>query len=311
MTPLEIVLPVFLVLAAGYTLRRLGVFTEEGDRSLLGVLVKLFIPCLALDVIVGNEALARPSNWIVPPLIGFTIAAIGYGVCFVFGKIFLRESGAARTFASVAGLQNYSYIPLTLCQALFDREVVGVLFAFGLGVDVAMWTLGVGLLPGRRSENKWRRILLNPPTLAVASALVLNAAGAGIWFPGALDSALHMLGLCAVPTGLIVSGAVLADHMKPGILRTGWGITALGIFLRLGLLPVTILAAAFWLPFDASLKKVLVIQSAMPAAVFPLVLAKMHGGDMPVALRVVLGTMIVSLATIPLWIGWALRLIEG
>jgi predicted permease len=311
MTPLEIVLPVFLVLAAGYTLRRLGVFTEEGDRSLLGVLVKLFIPCLALDVIVGNEALARPSNWIVPPLIGFTIAAIGYGVCFVFGKIFLRESGAARTFASVAGLQNYSYIPLTLCQALFDREVVGVLFAFGLGVDVAMWTLGVGLLPGQRSENKWRRILLNPPTLAVASAMVLNAAGAGICFPGALDSALHMLGLCAVPTGLIVSGAVLADHMKPGILRTGWGITALGIFLRLGLLPVMILAAAFGLPFDASLKKVLVIQSAMPAAVFPLVLAKMHGGDMPVALRVVLGTMIVSLATIPLWIGWALRLIEG
>jgi predicted permease len=309
MTPFEIVLPVFLVLAAGYALRRLGVFTEEGDRSLLGILVKLFIPCLALDVIVGNEALVHPSNWLVPPLTGFTIAAMGYGVCFVFGKIFLRESGAARTFASVAGLQNYSYIPLTLCQALFDREVVGVLFAFGLGVDVAMWTLGVGLLPGWRSENKWRRILLNPPTLAVAAALALNAAGAGIWFPGALDSALHMLGICAVPTGLLVSGAVLADHMKPGILRTGWGITALGIFLRLGLLPLTILAAAVWLPFDAALKKVLVIQSAMPAAVFPLVLAKMHGGDMPVALRVVLGTLIVSLATIPLWIGWALRLV--
>lgn len=310
MTPFQIVLPVFLVLAAGYALRRLGVFTEEGDRSLLGVLVKLFIPCLALDVIVGNEALLRPSNWLVPPLTGFTIAVIGYGVCLVFGKIFLRASGAARTFASVAGLQNYSYIPLTLCQALFDHEVVGVLFAFTLGVDVAMWTLGVGLLPGQQAENKWRRIFLNPPTLAVATALVLNAAGAAIWFPRALDSALHMLGLCAVPTGLLVSGAVLADHMKPRILRSGWGITALGIVLRLGLLPAGILSAAVWLPFDTALKKVLVIQSAMPAAVFPIVLAKLHGGDMPVALRVVLGTMIASLATIPLWLGWAMRFLE-
>ena len=310
MTPLEIVLPVFLVLAAGYALRRLGVFTEEGDRSLLGVLVKLFIPCLALDVIVGNEALVRPSNWLVPPLAGFALAASGYGVCLVFGRIFLREPGAARTFASTAGLQNYSYIPLTLCQALFDREVTGVLFAFSLGVDVAMWTLGVGLLAGRGRENTWRRILLNPPTLAVAAALALNAAGAGEWFPRALDSALHMLGLCAVPTGLLVSGAVLADHMKPGILRSGWGVTALGIVLRLGILPVFILLAAVWLPFDPALKKVLVVQSAMPAAVFPVVLAKLHGGDMPVALRVVLGTSLPALATIPLWIGWALKFVE-
>jgi malate permease and related proteins len=53
-----------------------------------------------------------------------------------------------------------------------------------------------------------------------------------------------------------------------------------------------------------------VVQSAMPAAVFPIVLAKMHGGEMPVALRVVLGTSIPSLITIPLWLGWALRFVE-
>jgi malate permease and related proteins len=307
MTPFEIVLPVFLVLAAGYALRRFGVFTEEGDRSLLGVLVKLFVPCLALDVIVGNEALARPSNWLVPPLAGFGIAAAGYGICLGVGKVFLRGPGAARTFASVAGLQNYSYIPLPLCQALFDREVVGVLFAFNLGVDVAMWTLGVALLPGGGGKGRWRGILLNPPVLAVVAALILNALGAGAWFPPALDGALHMLGLCAVPVGLLVTGAVLADHMTPGILRSGWDATVAGIFVRMGVLPVLILAAAVWVPFDPALKKVLVVQSAMPAAVFPIVLAKLHGGDMGVALRVVLGTSVTALASIPFWLEWALR----
>jgi malate permease and related proteins len=307
MTPLEIVLPVFLVVAAGYALRRLGVFTEEGDRSLLGVLVKLFVPCLALDVIVGNEALARPSNWLVPPLAGFAIAATGYGLCLGVGKLFLRGAGAARTFASVAGLQNYAYIPLPLCLALFDREVVGVLFAFNLGVDVAMWTLGIALLPGGGGSQRWRAIALNPPVLAVVAALVLNALGAGEWFPQALAGALHMLGLCAVPVGLLVTGAVLADHMTPGILRSGWNATALGVLMRLGCLPVLILLAAVWIPFDPALKKVLVVQSAMPAAVFPIVLAKLHGGDMGVALRVVLGTSLPALVTIPLWLDWAMR----
>jgi predicted permease len=310
MTPFEIVLPVFLVFAAGYAFRRLGVFTEEGDRSLLGVLVKLFVPCLALDVIVGNEALARPSNWLVPPLAGFGIAAIGYGVCLGVGKLILRGPGAARTFASVAGLQNYSYIPLPLCQALFDREVVGVLFAFNLGVDVAMWTLGVAILPGGGGLHRWRAIFLNPPVLAVVAAMILNAAGAGAWFPKALDGALHLLGLCAVPVGLLVTGAVLADHIKPGTLRSGWSVTALAVLLRLGFLPVLILLAAVCLPFDPALKKVLIVQSAMPAAAFPIILAKTHGGDMTVALRVVVGTSIASLATIPIWLGWALRFLE-
>ena len=306
MTPFEIVLPVFLVLAAGYALRRMGVFTEEGDRSMLGVLVKLFVPCLALDVIVGNEALARPSNWLVPPLAGFAIAAMGYGVCWGAGKLFLRGPGVARTFASVAGLQNYSYIPLPLCQALFDREVVGVLFAFNLGVDVAMWTLGVAILPGGGVRNRWRAIAVNPPVLAVVASLILNAIGAGAWFPQALDGALHMLGLCAVPVGLLLTGAMMADHMKPGILRSGWDAMALGVVLRLGFLPALVLGAAVFLPFDPALKKVLVVQSAMPAAVFPVVLAKMYGGDMPVALRVVLATSLPALATIPIWLGWAM-----
>ena len=310
MTPFEIILPVFLVLAAGYALRRLGVFTEEGDRSLLGVLVKLFVPCLALDVIVGNEALERPTNWLIPPLAGFAVAAIGYGVCLGVGKVFLRGPAAAGTFASVAGLQNYSYIPLPLCLALFDREVVGVLFAFNLGVDVAMWTLGIALLPGGGIRKPWHTILMNPPVIAVVAALILNVMGAGSWFPPSLDGALHMLGLCAVPVGLLVTGAVLADHMKPRILRTGWYAMALGFVARIALLPALILLAAVWIPFDPALKKVLVVQSAMPAAVFPVVLAKMHGGDMPVALSVVLGTSLPALATIPLWLDWAMQFIK-
>ena len=310
LTPFAIVLPVFLILGAGYMLRRFGVFTEEGDRSLLGVLVKLFIPCLALDVIVGNKALIHPSNCIFPPLAGFATVALGYGICYMIGKLLLRRGESVRTFAALAGLQNYSYIPLPLCQALFDREVVGVLFAFNLGVDLAMWTLGAALLSGGQSGRRWGAMFLNPPVLAVLASMLLNALGASAWIPQALDNALHMLGMCAVPLGLLVTGAVLADHIKPGILRSGWDEIALGFFLRMGLLPILILLAAVWLPVDPMLKKVLVVQSAMPAAVFPIVLAKMHGGEMPVALRVVLGTSIPSLITIPLWLGWALRFVE-
>ena len=51
---LQLVLPVFLVILAGTALRRARILTSEADRSLLGVLIKLFVPCLAFDVILGN-----------------------------------------------------------------------------------------------------------------------------------------------------------------------------------------------------------------------------------------------------------------
>lgn len=45
----------------------------------------------------------------------------------------------------------------------------------------------------------------------------------------------------------------------------------------------------------------------MPAAIFPIVVTKVHHGDMPTALRVVLGTSIIGLITTPLRIGFGLH----
>jgi hypothetical protein len=305
---LQIVLPVFLVIGAGYAMRRTRILTEEADQSLLGVLIKLFVPCLALDVIIGNEALMRPANLVLPPLAGFAAVAIGLGVSLLAARIFLNDRTTRRTFACTAGLQNYGYIPLPLCQALFGREVVGVLFAFNLGVEVAMWTIAAATISGHQAGKRWWAPLLNPPILAVVGGIALNFLGGGHWTPSSVTTAWHMLGLCAVPLGLLLSGALLADHVTPHVLRTGWSAMFLGIGIRLGIMPVLILLMA--IPADPALRAVLVVQAAMPSAVFPIVLAKIHDGDMPTALRVVLGTSLVGLVTIPLWLAFGLRFLQ-
>jgi predicted permease len=305
---LQIVLPVFLVIGAGYAMRRTRILTEEADQSLLGVLIKLFVPCLALDVIIGNEALMRPANLVLPPLAGFASVALGLGVSLLAARLFIKDKRTGRTFACTAGLQNYGYIPLPLCQALFGREVVGVLFAFNLGVEVAMWTIAVATISGHQAGRRWWAPLLNPPILAVVAGIALNFLGAGHWTPSSVTTAWHMLGLCAVPLGLLLTGAVLADHATPHVLRTGWPAMFLGIGIRLGIMPALLLLAA--IPADPALRSVLVVQAAMPSAVFPIVLAKIHDGDMPTALRVVLGTSLVGLVTIPLWLTFGLRFLQ-
>lgn len=304
---LQLALPVFLVMGAGFALRRTGVLSRQADDSLLGVLMKLFLPCLAFDAIMGNEALTRAGTVLMPPLAGFLLVTTGFAVSWLAARLFLRQGAEARTFSVTAGVPNYGYIPLPLCLALFDRETVGVLFALGLGVEVGMWTAGVAILGARKLSRDTLRLLFNPPLIAVVAALLLNLGGANRLVPAAIDSAWHMLGVCAVPVGLLLTGALLADHTTPGILRSGWTATTLGLIVRLGAMPSVILSAALFLPLDPALRQVLVVQAAMPSAVFPIILTRLHHGDMPTALRVVIGTSLASLITIPLWLAFGLE----
>jgi len=308
---LQIVLPVFLVIGAGYVIRRTGILTKHADDSMLSLLVKIFVPCLALDVIIGNEALVKPANLLLPPLIGFFSIALAIGISILAARIFLKEPVVRRTFACTVGVQNYGYIPLPICAALFDREVTGVLFAFNLGVEIAMWSVAVAAISGHGAGRDWWRRLVSPPILAVVAGIVLNLAGAGNWTPSSVHSALHMLGVCAVPLALLLTGAALADYATPHILTSGLKTTTLAIALRLGVLPLSLVGMALLIPADPALRSVLLVQAAMPAAVFPIVLTKIHHGDMPTALRVVFGTSLASLVTIPLWLTFGLRLLNA
>jgi predicted permease len=70
----------------------------------------------------------------------------------------------------------------------------------------------------------------------------------------------------------------------------------------MGIMPIFFLLLGWCLTGPVELKRVILLQAAMPAAVFPIVMAKHYGGDARTALRVVIATSLVGFATIPLWI---------
>ena len=183
---LQIVAPVFIVMALGYAMRKIDILSSEADRSLTRLVVTLLAPCLAFDTIIGNEGLANPKNWILPPILGFASIALGILVSRFGVKCFrIPEGNAARTFIFTACLHNYGYIPLPLCHALFDRETLGVFFAFFLGVELAFWSIAVAQLTGHSEKGRFRRAI-NAPIVAIPTALALNALGAKTWIPPAV-----------------------------------------------------------------------------------------------------------------------------
>ncbi len=308
-TVLGAVLPVFGIMVAGFGLRRIQWLTAEADQSLLRLCVNLLLPALIFESVLGNTALRRPENLLLPPLVGVATVLAGIGLAWLAVRFTgLATATERRTFALTAGLHNYGYIPLPICILLFDPGTVGVLLVHNVGVEITLWTVGVAVLSGRGFRGGWRRIL-SPPLVALLLALLLNALGRFLPIPeswlaaGKVPmTAVHWLGQCAIPVALLMIGAIVADHLPE--LRGGpfARVVALSVLVRLVVMPLLFLLLARYLPCSLELKRVIVVEGAMSSAVLPVALTKHYGGDPRTALQVVLGTSLAGLATIPLWI---------
>jgi len=308
-TVLGAVLPIFGLMVVGLGLRKFNWLTEDADNSLLRINVNVLLPALILDSALGNPALSQLQNLLLAPAFGYGTVMLGIGLALAARSLHgLRERPAVRTFAVCVGIQNYGYIPLPLVMLLFNKETLGVLFLVMMGVETALWTLGVWTLTGGSLGQNWRRII-NAPLIAILIAVVFNTLNFSAHIPTPLLTGVHWLGQCAIPMALILIGAMVADHLHEFHSKSGWRVIGAGVLLRIGVLPILILLLTRFLPASVELKRVMVLEAAMPSAVFPIVMARHYKGDPATAMRVVLGTSVVGLVTIPLWIRFGLKFV--
>ncbi|HZZ19562.1 MAG TPA: AEC family transporter [Opitutaceae bacterium] len=297
-----LILPVFLLIGVGVGLRRCHVVEGTAETSIIRLVVHLCMPCLAFDTIVGNASLRLPGNLILPPLAGFTITCAGMGVAYVAARMIgLGKGTGLRTFALAAGVSNYSYLPFPIIGGLWGQQTQGLLLVHNMGVDLAIWSVGILVLTGSSLSSGWKR-LVSPMFITILAAIAINVLGLSPVVPGFARSMVHSLAVCAVPLGLLMTGVNLANYLdEPAkLLHRNVAIGACAV--RLAVLPVLILGFAYILPCSVELKRVLAIQAAMPAAVLPIIIAQYYGGQPLTAVQVVLPTTAASLVTCPLWI---------
>jgi len=314
-TVLRAVLPVFAVAALGGWMRHRGWLGAEADRSLTRLTINLLLPALIFDSVVANPALRQAENLLLPPVLGFLLVAVGIGLAWLVAPLAGAHAAAARrTFSFLAGLQNYAYLTIPLCLALFDSRTTGVLFVHNVGAETALWTLGVAVLTGRGFAGGWRH-LVNAPVIALVLGLVLNflsqalpASPALETIGGILRTPFHWFGQSAIPISLLLVGCVVADHAGEARGGNAPRIVAAAALVRLVGMPLLFILLARFLPCSVELKRVLIIQGAMPSAMMPLVLTKHYGGDQRIALQIAFGTSFLGLVTIPLWIRLGVRL---
>ncbi|MBQ2684458.1 MAG: AEC family transporter [Thermoguttaceae bacterium] len=318
-TTLSAVAAAYAVMACGPVVRRLGWLKGEADVSLLKIVVNLLMPCLIASKVLRNDVFTiDTSNLYIPPLLGFSVIAFGIALAYLAARLLpifftgLDTPAKKGTFAACVGMLNYGYVPIPLIADLFpnDDRLMAVLFVANLGTEFALWTICAGMIRGQFDRGTLRS-MLSIPTIAILLCLALNVLGIDRYIPDFFFKPVGMLGGAAIPLSLLFVGATLGDHFRSCLGRGGAlqtvRLSILSILLRLVMIPAVILLAASAMPISREMKIIMVVYASMASATFPVVLVKLHHGDMDTALKSVLSNSLVALATTPIWIALGLR----
>lgn len=301
------VLPVYLLIIGGAVLRKFGIIRQNFDEPIMSLIFWVMAPCFILDRMLGAEILRNFSTLATGIGLGFFLIIAGIGIGYLVGKsIGLTHGHGIRTFALASGCQNYGYTAVPVVEILWSTSAVAVLFVHNIGVEIAIWSFGVMLLSGDRNMN-WKR-MINGPIIAVGIGLTLVLLHLDDKITGPPRETISMIGIGAFPIALVMTGAAMMDLV--GTEKPSWKIILGSILVRMLLIPIIIIASAKFIPMPVELKQVLVVQAAMPAAMVPILLAKIYGGRPAVAVQVVIATTIFSIFSLPYIITYGMRFLE-
>ncbi|MGR3485252.1 MAG: AEC family transporter [Paracoccaceae bacterium] len=305
-TTLPVVIPVFLVIAAGYVATWRGLISAGGIDGLMAFTQKVAIPCLLFRAVAGLDLSAAFD----PRLLGAFYAgalsgfALGYlAARALFGRD--REDAVAIGFACL--FSNSVLIGLPIMERAFGADALAANFAIIAIHSPTCYAVGItamevararadgsalSALPGKVA----RAMLSNALIVGIGLGLAVNLTGAAL--PAPLMDAVDMLVRAALPAALFGLGGVLLRYRPEGSLPT---VACVGA-ISLGLHPaITYGLGTAWGLSDAALRSA-VVTAAMAPGVNAYIFADIYDRGRRVAASAVLLATLASVLTVPAWL---------
>ncbi len=306
---LNVVLPIFALILAGYLCRRSGVLGEAASGELNRFVVWLALPALLFKV-------TATATWEQIWHPGF-IVSVSAGCVLVFAvtvacRLYQRRPLAD---ASIDGLSaayaNTGFLGIPLCVLLLGEPGLLPAIVATLIVACALFALGIVLVeialqrakhqqlhPLRAVAKVGRSLVKNP--LLVAPVLGAAWATSGAPLPGPASQFLTLLGTAATPCALVSLGLFLAQKQQGR--RDG----TLGLVLAKLLLQPLVTAFLAFRVFElpALWANSALLLSALPTGTGPFMLASFYGREGALVARVILLTTLGSLVTVSLCLYW-------
>lgn len=296
---LNTVFPLLVMMAVGFTARRVGIISESAARQINACVFKIFLPLLLCFNIVDTELGA--STDVRTLLYAFVTTLLCFGVLFVATPRLCRDRASCGVLIQGIARSNYAIFGIPLVMMMYpegDTSIAVLMVAVVVPVFNVLSTVALMVFADEKG-SPWRivrGVLLNPLILG-------TLAGFLIWhfripLPSLLETPLRSLGSIATPLALFTLGASL-DFGKA---RANIKLLVIGVTGRLVVVPLIFLSLAVALGIrDVSLAALIAVY-ASPTSVSSFPMAQQMGGNGDLAGGQVVFTTVFSILTVFLWV---------
>jgi len=303
---LTVVLPVFLVIGAGYLATRLGRFSNSAVDGLMSFTQNFAIPCLLFRAIVDLDLGRTFDPGLLIAFYTGAVAAFGLGIVGA-RRLFRRRPGEAVAIGFGALFSNSVLLGLPIMERAYGSGALAPNFAIISIHAPVCYLLGITMMEFARADGRGPAETLravavamfqNALMIGLALGFVVNLGGLTV--PDTVRGAVDLLAGAALPAALFGLGGVLTRYRLRASLAEAGMVAGLSLVVHPA---ITLgLAAAFALPAD--FVRSAVVTAAMAPGVNAYVFASMYArGQAQAASAVLLGTA-ASVLTASAWLAW-------
>lgn len=314
---LSATVPIFVVVALGFVMTRIGVF-QRSDMSVLAT----YVVKLALPVLIFVNVAGRSLGDILNPtyLLGYAVAAMAM---VALGQVWaaargVRGTARAATLSFAMSGTNNGFVGFPIFLIVIPA-FAGLAVGMDMLVDntliipvaLAMFEAlkGGGTHWGRRLVGILVRVATHPMVIAIILALLIDPLG--ITLPAMVDRSVNLIAQSSSAVALFSIGGMLVGLKLRGQ-RTDLAMAVGG---KLLVMPAITLGLVFALPLlglpdlAPELKVALVLTGALPSMSIVAAVAEQHGDGEFGAASMMLST-VVSFVTMTGWmlamsgLGW-------
>lgn len=301
---LNIVAPVFLVVAAGYLAVKFGLIGTDPIDHLMRFAIHFAIPCLLFRA-TSTLDLDAAFSWQM--LLSYYAAAI---FCFVLTflvgrKLFNRRPGEAVAIAFAALFSNLVLLGLPISERAWGIDSMAPNFALVSVNAPICYLIGITAMEFLRADGRnaaeTTRVVLNAMfrnamMIGIGLGFVVNLAS--IPLPQALVSAVDLLARASLPVALFALGGVLTRYTLAKSLPEAGTIAVVSLLVQ----PAITLLIALQLDLPDATTDSIVLMAAMAPGLNAYLFAAMYERGLGAAASTVLLSTVLSVFTVSAWL---------
>ena len=304
---LDVVMPVFLIIGAGYLVARRGMLSAEAIDGLMKFSQNFGIPCLLFRSI---SELDLSTSFDPGLLLSFYIGAFAGFAAGFFGahRGFDRPLDESVAIGFACMFSNSLLMGLSITERAYGADALAgnyaiiamhspMFYAFGIALMEWVRSRGQGLSGAALGSQVLRAILAQPLVIGIILGVSVNLTGIAV--PEAVGAAVDMVGRAGLPVALFGLGGILLRYRPEG----DKALIAMVVAITLVLHPiVTYLLARHVFVIDIEGLRSSVVTAAMPPGVNAYLFAHLYGTGRRVAASSVLIATALSILTAWFWL---------